>query len=246
MAGSATGGTAIAGSATGGTASGQAGSQTSAGSGGAGGTGGAGQEANKVVLFDGSPGTFKEWVSVRSGAGNPWQANADGTMTVQSNAGDIQSKAKFNDVFVHVEYMTPKIVGEGTSEQQRGNSGVYLKGSYEAQILDTYGLPPTNGGCGAIYGISAPFSVACFQAEEWNVYEIEFRAQVCSAQGQKTQNARFVEVTLNGELVQQDVDVPGTTQAGQAESCEPRGLLLQDHSTVVPVSFRNIWAIPRD
>jgi hypothetical protein len=114
------------------------------------------------------------------------------------------------------------------------------------QILDTFGLSAAVDSCGAIYGVSAPLEVACFDAEQWNVYEIEFRAQVCNQVGQKTANARFVEVKLNGTLVQQNVDVPGVTQAGLAESCEPKGLMLQDHASLLPVSFRNIWVIPRN
>jgi hypothetical protein len=220
-----------------------------AGLGGAGGTGGGGgsgggDDPNKKVLFDGSPETFNAWKSVRNGGTNPWKNNPDGTMTVQTNTGDIQSTETFNDVFVHVEYMTPRITSAGGG-QERGNSGIYLKGSYEVQVLDSYGLPPASDGCGAIYGISAPLKSACFDAEEWNVYEIEFKAQVCNGD-QKTANANFPEVKLNGELVQQNVSVPGTTQAGQPESCEPKGILLQDHSSILPVTFRNIWVIPRN
>jgi hypothetical protein len=166
-------------------------------------------------------------------------------MTVATGTGDIKSTDTFNDVFVHLEYMTPKITSSGGG-QERGSSGVYLKGSYEMQILDTFGLPAADDGCGAIYRVRAPLEVACFDAEQWNVYEIEFRAQVCNQQGEKTANARFVEVKLNGTLIQQNVDVPNLTQAGLAESCEPRGLMLQDHASILPVSFRNIWVIPRN
>lgn len=230
----------------------QGGTQSTGGPGGTAGTGGtgggggnAGEEGNKVVLFDGSPQTFDSWRSVRNGGNNPWTFNDDGTMTVQSNTGDILSEPVFNDVFVHVEYKTPRFISAGGG-QERGNSGVYLKGSYELQILDTKGLPPASDGCGAIYGISPPLVSACFADEDWNVYEIEFKAQLCNDQGQKTANARFLEVKLNGMLVQQNVDVPSTTQAGQPESCQPRGVMLQDHSSILPVTFRNIWAIPRN
>ena len=174
----------------------------------------------------------------------PWQNNGDGTMTVQTNTGDIISKETFQNVFVHVEYVTPRITTAGGG-QERGNSGIYLKGSYEMQVLDTYGLPPAIDGCGAVYGISAPLVVACNEEEVWNTYEIEFQANVCN-NGQKTASAKFVEVTLNGMLVQQNVTVDNTTQAGQPETCDPKGILLQDHSSILPVSYRNIWVIPRD
>jgi hypothetical protein len=165
-------------------------------------------------------------------------------MTVITGTGDIQSKQKFQDVFVHVEYKTPMLPASVTG-QERGNSGIYLKGSYEMQVLDTYGQAPAIDGCGAVYSIKAPLVTACYQQEMWNTYEIEFKAQVCDAQGQKTANARFVKVTLNGVLVHQDVEASHTTTAGQPEDCAPKGILLQDHSSVLPVSYRNIWVIPR-
>lgn len=245
----------------GGSASGgQAGSQAVAGSGGTGGTGGtgggtggtggtggnggAGEDPNKVVLFDGSPDSFKGWTSRNNGQDNPWTNNGDGSMTVKSNTGDIISKKMYQDVFLHLEYKTPKITSAGGG-QERGNSGVYLKSSYEMQVLDTYGLAPAIDGCGALYSIKPPLVVACKKEDEWNTYEIEFKAQVCN-NGEKTANAKFVEVKLNGMLVQQNVEADHTTQSGLDESCDPRGVLLQDHSSILPVSFRNIWVIPRN
>lgn len=259
-----TGGTApVAGSpTTGGTGSGQAGTSTSGGSAGQGpsagaggsagtggtagtaGAGGSGDDPNKIVLFDGSDASFKSWASRNNGQDNPWMNNGDGSMTVKSNTGDIISKEKFQDVFLHLEYKTPKITSAGGG-QERGNSGVYLKSSYEMQVLDTYGLPPMIDGCGALYSIAPPLVVACHKEDEWNTYEIEFKANVCN-NGQKSSNARFVEVKLNGMLVQQDVQADHTTQAGLPESCDPQGILLQDHSSILPVSFRNIWVIPRN
>jgi hypothetical protein len=239
-----------------GSAAGMAGSVDMGGAGGMGGMAGAadgganetsdgGKPSNAVVLFDGSAATFNSWASVRNGANNPWKNNGDGTMTVNTGTGDIQSKQKFQDLFVHVEYKTPMLPASVTG-QERGNSGIYLKGSYEMQVLDTYGQEPAIDGCGAVYSIQKPLVTACYEQEKWNTYEIEFKAQVCNAQGQKTANARMVKVTLNGVLVQQDVEVPHTTTAGQPEDCMPKGLLLQDHSSVLPVSYRNIWVIPRN
>ncbi len=216
-----------------------------AGGGGMGGSGGADPEANKIVLFDGSAESFSGWVKRNGGGANPWKNNPDKTMTVQTGTGDIISKQTFQDVFVHVEYKTPMLPAE-VQGQERGNSGVYLKSSYEMQVLDTYGKPPALDGCGALYGIRAPSVVACFQHEQWNTYEIEFKAQVCNEQGQKTANAKFVKVTLNGMVVHENVEAPNQTEAGLPENCMPRGLLLQDHSSVQPVSYRNIWVIPRD
>jgi hypothetical protein len=233
----------------GGGASGGAGGTGTGGAGGAaGGSGGsAGSDAGKVVLFDGTPASFSGWYP-RNGKmtdPNPWTNNGDGTMTVKSGGGDILTKMPFTNVFLHVEYRTPKIDVSPADPQQRGNSGVYLKGSYEMQVLDTFGFAPANDYCGALYKISAPLVSACKMAGEWNAYDIEFQANVCT-NGTKTTNAKFVEVKLNDMLVQQNAVADHTTQAGLDETCEPRGVMLQDHQTVVPVSFRNIWAIPRN
>jgi hypothetical protein len=241
----------------GGSGTGQAGSQAVAGSGGTGtgtggiatggtggtgggtgGTGGTGDEG-KVML------NFGDWVRKEGGGANPWTDNGDGTMTAKNGTGDIISKMAFSNVFLHVEYRTPKIDAAPMDPQQRGNSGVYMKGSYEVQILDTFGFAPANDYCGAIYKVAAPLVSACKMAGEWNTYDIEFTSNVCT-NDMKTTNAKFVDVKLNDTLVQQNVTVGMTTQAGMGETCEPRGVMLQDHGTVVPVSFRNIYAIPRN
>jgi hypothetical protein len=222
----------------------------SGGVGGTGGVAGAGEDPNKIVLFDGSEQSFNSWYPRNGGmkAPNPWTNNGDGTMTVKGD--DILTKMPFTNVFVHLEYWSPKFdYSPGTDFTQRGASGVFLNGSYELVIVDTFGLSlepgHENAYCGAIHTISDPLVSACKPGGEWNAYDIEFRAEVCTA-GVKTTNAEFVEVRLNGILVQQNVAVAHVTQAGLNETCEARGVLLQNVSTVVPVSFRNIWAIPRD
>lgn len=213
------------------------------------GSGGAGGEPTKIILFDGSMELFRSgWVSVRNLGDNPWQYNDDGTMTVGMNAGNIQSKQAFRDVFVHLEYMTPKVSSMGGG-QGRGNSGLLLNGSYELQILslEAFSDPtPTEATCGAVYGLTSPLEIACYAEELWNTYEVEFRAPLCDRPNNVVTPARFVEVKLNGRLIHRDVDVLQQTTGAQRESCDPRGLLLQDWSTILPVSFRNIWAIPRD
>jgi hypothetical protein len=238
-------------------AGGVAGGGGVAGVGGGAGTGGTGEDPNKIVLFDGSPETFSNWYPRFGGmnAANPWINNGDGTMTVKYGIGgeDIVSKTPFTNVFVHLEYWSPQYdYPPNTYWQSRANSGALLKGSYEVQILDTFGLAPDvsedqrRGFCGAIYYVSKPLVSACKPAGEWNAYDIEFRAEVCE-NGVKTTNAEFVEVKLNGILVQQHVTVDHPTQAAMIETCQPRGVLLQETGgTVVPVSFRNIWAIPRN
>ena len=241
--------------ATGGTGGASGGSPAAGGTGGSsGGTGGGtnnsfcGTDVGKVVLFDGSDASFKSWYPRNGGmnAANPWTNNGDGTMTVKSS--DIISKTGFQNVCLHVEYQAPKFTyPANTNEQERGNSGVYLKGSWETQVLDTFDLGKTqNDFCGAIYKVAAPLVSACKTGGEWNSYDIEFQANVCT-NGQTTTPAKFIKVNLNGVNVHNNVSVPAAnpTEAGLTPTCEPRGILLQNHPTIVPVSFRNIWAIPR-
>jgi hypothetical protein len=167
-------------------------------------------------------------------------------MTVVGNTGDIHSTQKFLNVFVHVEYLAPQL--QIREDELQGGSGVFLHDAYGLRIADSYGLPPRDRSCGAVFGLTAPLVVACHELGMWNTFEIEFQAPICDpdATGKVVTPARFVEVTLNGTLIHRNVDVLQRTQAGQLESCEPRGLLLQDRAATLPVSFRNIWAIPRD
>lgn len=260
-------------STTAGTTSGDAGSQAMAGSGGSGtgggmggmgGSGGAaggmgggsgggdnsfcGTEVGKVVLYDGSDATFKNWYPTQGGMNspNPWKNNTtEKTMTEQGS--DIISKTGFQNVCLHVEYRAPTFTyPAGTGDQNRGNSGIYLKASWELQVLDSFDLGKNgNDLCGAIYKVAAPLVIACKDTGEWNVYDAEFQANVCT-NGTTTTPAKFVKVNLNGINIHNDVPVPLTqTEAGQTPTCEPRGVLLQNHGTAVPVEYRNIWAIPR-
>jgi hypothetical protein len=205
--------------------------------------------ADKIVLFDGTtlagwhkenmPGVPIGWMLVGGGA---MQVVPSGT----GQATEVQSDMKFDNLCVHVEYMTPTFPS-GVDVQKQGNSGVYLKSAYEMQILDTSKLPPLIDGCGAVYKVSPPLVVACNQYLIWNTYEIEFQSSVWDASGKKTKNAVYVRVALNGKLVQLNVDLNpagGTTQAGVPDAAGPQPLGLQDHLDLV--QFRNIWAtIPK-
>jgi Domain of Unknown Function (DUF1080) len=218
------------------------GSIGAAGATGSGGSVGAGGAANRVVLFDGT--NLNQWQSLLGGAA-PWRLVAgEGSVEVVPGTKDIITKLKWENVFVHLEYMTPMLPTPlPTDIQLWGNSGVYLKSAYEMQILDTHTLAPFNDRCGAVYGVKEPIVSACFQQLVWNTYEIEFKAPTYNAQGTKLTNARITSATLNGMLVQSDTEVPGTTRAGQPEAPGPQPLMLQDHNNLV--RFRNIWVIPR-
>ena len=236
------GGVGSAGASASGPSGGSGGAGEVATAGGSGGAGGAMPEGDRIVLFDGTD--LDAWVSVNNGGPIGWQLAADGAMVVTPGAGNIITRQEFEDVFVHVEYKTPAFPPNVTG-QDRGNSGVYLKGSYELQVLDSAADPPLPDGCGAIYNISPPLSVACNPQEVWNTYEIEFQAPRFDDQGNKlpNANARVLSATLNGVLVQDDVEVPRATEAGRPETPGPAGIMLQDHGNLV--AFRNIYVIPR-
>jgi len=192
-----------------------------------------------MVLFDGT--SLTNWQSVSGGAA-PWRL-VEGTVEVVPNSGNIQPKMKFDDLCLHVEYMTP-MYADSVTGQQRGNSGIYFRRAYEMQVLDSFGQPPLDDGCGAVYKISKPLVVACHGQLEWNTYEIEFHASQWSGTT-KTKNAMFVLATLNGQVVQRNVDLNvSMTTSGDPDMPGPQPFMLQDHGN--PVRYRNIWAkIPR-
>lgn len=203
--------------------------------------------ANTIVLFDGT--SIDQWHKQgMPGVPISWQLVAGGAMQVVTSgtgkAVQVQSNMAFNDVCLHVEYLTAPYPANTTDIQKRGNSGVYLRSAYEMQILDTHDLPPLIDGCGAVYKVSAPLVVACYMYSVWNTYEIEFKASVWdnSTPPRKIKDAVFVQVALNGKLVQRNVDLNlagGSTEAGIPDSAGPQPIGLQDH--LDPDEFRNIW-----
>ncbi len=201
--------------------------------------------ADKVVLFDGAD--LSQWHRLNQPTtAAQWKVLPGGMMEVvpQPTPTNIQSNAKFDDVCLHVEYWTPAYAS-GVGVQMQGNSGVYLKSAYEMQVLDTSMLGKLIDGCGAVYKVSPPLVVACTQHETWNTYEIEFKGSVwdASTPPNKTKNAVFVQVALNGQLVQQNVTLNppgGFTEAGIPDVAGPQPIALQDHRDYV--RYRNIWA----
>ncbi len=153
------------------------------------------------------------------------------------DTNDIQTRDTFGDFHLHLEFRLPA-TRAGLGEQDRANSGVYLQGRYEVQILDSFGgaLAGQND-LGAIYGQHDASTNAALPSGTWQSYDIEFRAARWSG-GQKTEDARAT-VWLNGEKVQDDVALSGPTMLGAPEADTPGPIVLQDHGS--GVSFRNIW-----
>ncbi|MFO0914294.1 MAG: DUF1080 domain-containing protein [Pirellulales bacterium] len=150
------------------------------------------------------------------------------------------SKPKFQSQKLHIEFMTP--FQPEDRDQGRGNSGVYLQGRYEVQVLDSFGLAGKNNEAGGIYEISDPKLNMCFPPLTWQTYDIEFTAAKYDAAGKLVSNPR-ITVYHNGELVQKDVELPRSTRAAPGEpGPEPGPLYLQDHGN--PIHYRNIWVVP--
>ena len=139
-------------------------------------------DQGKVVLFDGHD--LSKWQA--KGGGEPkWKITEDGAVEVVPHSGDIETKEKFGDCKLHVEFRTP-IPAEGDKGQHRGNSGIFLEGQYEIQVLESYGLKPTAGDCGALYSITAPSQNVAKPPMEWQTYDITFHAPKFDADGKKT------------------------------------------------------------
>jgi hypothetical protein len=201
--------------------------------------------SDAVVLFSGKD--LSEWVH-EDGRPAQWPVEL-GVMTCKSGTGDILSKRKFGSAQIHVEFSTPNM--PEAKSQARGNSGVYLQGRYEIQILDSYQNPTyANGSCGALYGQYAPLVNACRPPEQWQSYNIIFHAPKCGADG-KVSEPGTLTVMQNGILVQDHVTIKGVTNgSGDAHVCELGPLRLQDHHhpdvKQTFMRFRNIWYRPLD
>jgi len=189
-----------------------------------------------VVLFDGK--NLDHWTMRNSKKPASWKLVAGAA--IQASGGDITTREKFAGPFtLHVEFRVPYMpTAQG---QGRGNSGVYLQGRYEVQVLDSYGLKPRNNDCGAIYLVSAPRVNACKAPTIWQSYDITFHPPECD-NGKKTKPAR-ITVYQNGIMIQDNVSIPvdNTTAGNGGDPCSPGPIMLQDHGN--PVQFRNVWLL---
>lgn len=205
-----------------------------------------GPPSDAIVLFDGRD--LSQW-SGADGGDAKWLVK-DEVMTVVPGTGNLATKQAFGDIQLHIEWATPaEVIGEG---QGRGNSGVFLMGRYEVQILDSYNNKTYyDGQAAAIYKQYAPLVNASRRPGEWQTYDIIFHAPAFDAQGKVTKRAR-VTVLHNGVLVQDHVEIMGTTslKGGPIHDKPPEyskhpdkvPLILQNHRN--PVRFRNIWVRP--
>jgi len=191
--------------------------------------------SDAVVLFDGT--SLSGWKSKK-----PWVLG-DGYLETVEDAGTLSSKKEFGSCQLHVEFATP-IEAKGRS-QGRGNSGVFLMGIYEVQVLDSYNNRTyPDGQCGALYGRHVPLVNACRKPGQWQSYDIVFHRPIFKG-NKVVRKARFT-VFHNGALIHDNAELQGSTNwtsSHSVSSYKPHGdkgpISLQDHGN--PVRFRNIW-----
>lgn len=195
--------------------------------------------SDAIVLFDGKD--LTKWVD-KNGDNAKWTVK-DGVFTVKKGTGNIKTVREFNDFQLHIEWLVPgNITGKS---QARGNSGIFLQGKYELQVLDSYNNRTyANGQAGSIYKQAPPLRNAMRPPGQWNVYDIIYTAPRFKEDGALFTPAR-VTVVHNGILIQNNFEIKGNTEYIGLPKYVAHGkgpLILQDHGDPSePVSFRNIW-----
>jgi hypothetical protein len=196
--------------------------------------------SDATILFDGK--NLDKWESAKDSSSAPWNVS-NGVMTIKPGSGAIQTKQKFEDFQLHIEWRTPPVSKDvGPKSQERGNSGVFLQSLYEIQVLDSYKSKTyVNGQAGSIYKQYPPLVNACRPPGKWQSYDVIFKAPRFGPNGSLKSPAR-VTVFQNGILIQNNVEIKGRTLYIGNPYYIPHGpmpLKLQDHGN--PVSYRNIW-----
>lgn len=151
----------------------------------------------------------------------------------------VKSKATYGDATLHIEFRLPYQPQD--RGQARGNSGAYIQGSYEVQMLDSFGLEGLDNECGGIYKAARPAVNMCLPPLSWQTYDIDFTAPRF-ADGKKVAKAR-ITVRHNGVVIHDDLEIPEGTPGGTNGEGEAGPLYLQDHGN--PVRYRNIWIVPK-
>ncbi len=189
-----------------------------------------------VVLFDGAD---VSKLRMKDNSACKWKI-VEGALEVTPNTGDIYSDRDFGDCTLHVEFRTPEPAATDKG-QHRGNSGMFMQGTYEIQVLESFGLEAGKGDCGAIYNIKAPDQNVARKPGEWQSYDVTYKAPRIDADGKKVSGAR-ITLVWNGVKVHDDVEIPHATRNAKVpEPTRPGPIQLQDHGFAV--QYRNIWVV---
>ncbi len=197
--------------------------------------------SDAVVLFDGSD--LSHWTQMKGGRSVPpkWKV-VDGCIEVAGGTGSLLSKDKFADCQLHIEWQeSPNVQGTG---QGRGNSGVFLMGLYEIQVLDSYHSPTyADGQAGALYGQWPPLVNPMRKPGEWQTYDVVFKAP--RWEGDKVVEPAYLTLFFNGVLVHDHQKLNGPTGhqviLPYVHTNPEEPIALQDHGPSFPLRFRNIW-----
>lgn len=198
--------------------------------------------ADAVILLDATStaeSVAASWKTVKGGRPCPWTVVPGGVLQGVPKSGSVISAQVFGNHRLHLEFRLPY---EPTHRgQDRSNSGLFLQGRYEIQILDSFGLQAADNECGGIYRNAPPHINGSAPPGTWQTYDLDFTEAVF-AEGIQIRPAR-VQVRHNGHVIHADQAISGPTKSAPlAAGPEPQGICLQDHGH--PVQFRNIWVQP--
>jgi len=190
--------------------------------------------SSSLSLFNGKD--LSGWVSTKTKEAPQWKVDGE-VVEVVPGTGDIQTVQEFEDFDLHAEFWIPYLPEK--SGQDRGNSGIFLQGRYEIQILDSWNNPTyLDGTCGSLYKLIAPQANMSLPPETWQTYDIRFRAPKLNEAGQVIEKGE-VTVSLNGQLViERGLFERGTGSAAKMKQGVSGPIRLQDHGSAV--RFRNL------
>lgn len=195
--------------------------------------------SSSISLINGNH--LDEWIQAKTQEPAPWKVTPE-YIEVTPGSGDIETKEWFEDFDLHVEFWIPSLPDK--VGQDRGNSGIFLQGRYEIQILDSWQNETyLNGACGSLYKLIAPETNASLPPEHWQTYDIQFTSPRLNAAGEVITPGEVTVIHNGKRVINRGQFVRGTGSAAKLQQGVPGPIRLQDHGS--PVRFRNLVITPR-